>query len=120
MSPRHQLILPVIFSALAVLAGCGGTSTTKATPPPSGSFSNSNLNGTYVFSVAGSDSGGNYMATVGTFTADGNGKITGGTLDFNDNATGPAANQAVTGGNYFVGVDGRPSSQLGLLTLKTS
>ena len=120
MSSRHQLILPVIFSALTVLAGCGGNASTKATPPPSGSFSNSNLNGTYVFSVAGSDSGGNYMATVGTFIADGNGHISGGTLDFNDNATGPSPNQAVTGGNYFVGVDGRPSAQIGLLTLATA
>ena len=116
---RHQLVMPVILSALAVLAGCGGYGTTKATPPPSGGFSNGNLNGTYVFSVAGSDSGGNYMATVGTFTADGKGNITGGTLDFNDNATGPSTNQAVTGGNYFVGVDGRPSGQIGLLTLIT-
>ena len=120
MSLRHQLVVPVIFSALAVLAGCGGTPVTKATPPPSGSFSNSNLNGTYVFSVAGSDSGGNYMATVGTFIADGKGHISGGTLDFNDNATGPSPNQAVTGGNYFIGVDGRPSAQIGLLTLITS
>lgn len=120
MWSRHQLVLPVIFSALAVLAGCGGTPVTKATPPPSGSFSNSNLNGTYVFSVAGSDSGGNYMATVGTFIADGKGNISGGTLDFNDNATGPSPNQAVTGGNYFIGVDGRPSAQIGLLTLVTS
>ena len=120
MWSRHQLVLPVIFSALAVLAGCGGTSAPKATPPPSGSFSNSNLNGTYVFSVAGSDSGGNYMATVGTFIADGKGNISGGTLDFNDNATGPSPNQAVTGGNYFIGVDGRPSAQIGLLKLITS
>lgn len=119
---RHQFVLPVILAALAVLPGCGGggNNTTKGTPPPTGSFSNSNLNGTYVFSVAGTDSGGNYMATVGTFTADGKGNISGGTLDFNDNATGPSPNQAVTGGNYFVGVDGRPSSAIGLLTLKTS
>lgn len=120
MWSRHQVVLPVILSALAVLSGCGGYGTTKATPPPSGGFSNSNLNGTYVFSVAGSDSGGNYMATVGTFIADGKGNISGGTLDFNDNATGPFPNQAVTGGNYFIGVDGRPSAQIGLLTLITS
>ena len=120
MSLRHQLVVSVILSALMVLAGCGGSSGTKSTPPPTGGFSNSNLNGTYVFSVAGSDSGGNYMATVGTFTADGKGNITGGTLDFNDNATAPAPNQAVTGGNYFVGVDGRPSSTTGLLTLTTA
>ncbi|HLZ40848.1 MAG TPA: hypothetical protein VKQ11_07795 [Candidatus Sulfotelmatobacter sp.] len=122
MSLRHQFTLPVILSALALLAGCGGggNSTTAGTPPPTGSFSNSDLNGTFVFSVAGSDSNGNYMATVGTFSADGKGNITGGTLDFNDNGSGPTTNQAVTGGNYFVGVDGRPSSQLGLLTLNTS
>jgi hypothetical protein len=60
------------------------------------------------------------MATVGTFIADGKGNIAGGTLDFNDNATGPSTNQAVTGGNYFVGVDGRPSGQIGLLTLITT
>lgn len=118
---RRQFVLPLVLSAVAVLAGCGGgNSVTKGTPPPSGSFSNSDLNGTYVFSVAGSDSGGNYMATVGTFIADGSGHVTGGTLDFNDNATGASSNQAVTGGTYVVGVDGRPTSQIGLLTLNTS
>lgn len=107
MSLRNLFVVPVVFSALAFLAGCGSSSGTKPIPPPSGSFSNSNLNGTYVFSVSGFDSSGDPYAAVGTFTANGSGGITGGALDVNDFAAGTAANQSVTGGNYKVNVDGR-------------
>ncbi len=92
MSLRNRLVLPVILSAIAVLVGCGsGSSFTTPVPPPGGSFSNSNLNGTYVFSVSGTDTTGAPYAMVGTFTANGSGGngeggITGGTLDLNDAA----------------------------------
>ena len=116
---RHRLVVPAIFSALAVLAGCGGSNgTTNPVPPPSGSFSNSSLNGTYVFSVSGIDSSGAPYALVGTFTANGSGGVSGGTLDINDaDLSSPAPNQAITGGNYKVNVDGRGTATLGTSVL---
>ena len=67
MSFRNRLVLPVILSALAVLAGCSSSS--KAVPPPSGAFSNTNLNGTYVFSTSGTDQAGASIFISGAFTA---------------------------------------------------
>ena len=88
MSSANRLVLPAILSAFAVLAACGsGSGFTQPVAPPTGSFSNSNLNGTYVFSVSGTDNiNGAPYAIVGSFTADGNGGITSGTLDMNDAA----------------------------------
>ena len=121
MSLRNRLVLPVILSAIAVLAACGGSNNAVITPPPSGGFTNSNLNGTYVFSVTGSDSSGAFFTVVGTFTADGNGGIkSGGVLDTNGNTSGPVTNQAITGGSYGVGADGRSASGKALLTLTTA
>jgi uncharacterized lipoprotein YajG len=57
MSSSNRLILPIILSALAILAGCSSSSNT-ATPPPSGKFSISNLNGSYAFSAIGTDAAG--------------------------------------------------------------
>jgi len=120
---RNRLVLPVILSSLAVLAGCGNgaSSFINPIPPPNGGFSNSNLNGTYVFSVAGTDVQGAPYAIVGSFTANGSGGngqggITGGTLDLNDPAvSAPVANAAINSSSYSVGVDGR-----GKATLSTS
>jgi len=122
MSLRNRLVLPVILSALAVLAACGGSSSPVITPPPSGGFTNSNLNGTYVFSATGSDTtNGFFWTIVGTFTADGNGGIkSGGVLDTNSNTFGPVTKQAITGGSYGVGADGRPASGRALLSLTTA
>src|SRR5215831_13483676 len=110
MSLCNRLILPVIVAALGVLAGCGGSSNnvTNPTPPPSGGFSNSNLNGTYVFSASGTDqANGAPYALVGTLTANGGGAITGGAIDMIDAAfTGPVTNVSVSG-TYKVSVDGR-------------
>ena len=60
MSVRNGIVLLVALSTLLFLAACGGNGTSIATPvaPPSGAFSNSNLNGTYVFSIAGTDANG--------------------------------------------------------------
>lgn len=110
MSLRRFLVAPAILFALAALTGCGGNGSgiTNPVPPPSGSFSNSNLNGTYVFSVSGLDGAGAPYAMVGTFTANGSGSITGGSFDMNDvEFSSVAADQAITGGNYAVQVDGR-------------
>src|SRR5581483_4407652 len=117
MSLRNHLFVPIVFSALAILAGCGGSgSIAKVTPPPSGSFSLSNLNGTYVFSIVGNDTAFDFVAMTGTFTADGSGAITGGALDINDSGfTAPIINNPITGGSYTVTGDGR-----GQATLTTS
>lgn len=78
MSVRNGIVLLLALSALLFLGACGSNSITHPVAPPSGNFSNSNLNGTYVFSVLGVDqaSGAPY-AIVGTLTANGSGGITG-------------------------------------------
>jgi hypothetical protein len=76
MSLRNRFVLPFALSILAVLAGCG-SSTSAPIPPPSGGFSNSNLKGTYVISTSGTDVNGFYLATAGTIAANGSGGITG-------------------------------------------
>lgn len=124
MSLRNRVVLPVIFSALLLLAGCGGNSLSIAKPvaPPSGKFSNSNLSGTYVFSVSGIDVNGAPYSVLGNFTANGSGGnglggITGGTIDMNDaDLSTPVANATIaSSSNYTVGIDGR-----GRATLNTS
>lgn len=124
MSSRNYLILPILVSALALLVGCSGNGVSIATPvpPPSGPFSNSNLNGAYVFSVSGTDVSGAPYSALGTFTANGSGgngigKVTGGTIDINDlGLSAPLANAAIASSStYTVGVDGR-----GRATLKTN
>jgi len=115
MSLRNRVVLPIILFALAVLAGCGSSSAPKVTPPPGGSFSNSDLKGTYVFSTSGSDPGGFFFTMAGTITANGSGGITGGTIDINDSGgAGQAFLQAVNTGSsaYFVDVDGRGKIKL--------
>jgi hypothetical protein len=114
MSVRNGIVLFVVISTLLFLAACGGNGGGIATPvaPPSGAFSNSNLNGTYVFSISGIDSNDAPYAIAGTLTANGsggNGKggITG-TFDINDPAVGIAADASITSGStYSVGEDGR-------------
>lgn len=116
-----RLSFPVIIAALAMLASCGSSSPT-GTAPPTGGFSNSNLNGTYVFSATGLDINNYSIAYAGTFSANGSGSITAGTVDINspDPTVGPLLDLAVTGGSYSIGADGRPKSQSGLITLQTS
>ena len=127
MSPYNRLILPVLLVSLAILAACGGSSNPTVTPPPTGGFSNSNLSGTYVFSVTGSvsDSISDFVTIMGVFTADGKGNISGGVVDQNSTAPNGLIHQtAVTSGSYNIGSDGRPtgSSNLptGLISLQTS
>ncbi|HVR27798.1 MAG TPA: hypothetical protein VMU26_31260 [Candidatus Polarisedimenticolia bacterium] len=122
MSVRNGIILLLALSAFLFLAACGSSNISHPVAPPSGNFSNSNLNGTYVFSVSGVDQGnGAPYAIAGTITANGNGGITGGTFDINDEDTaeftqGPIANAAIkNNGTYHVNVDGR-----GQITFGTS
>jgi hypothetical protein len=119
MSVRNGFALLLALSTLLFLAACGSNGhISTATPPPTGGFSVSDLNGTYVFSVSGSDSAtGEAYAMLGTFTANGSGGITAGTFDLNDPGefTPPAAAQSISGGSYKLGVDGR-----GQVSLNTS
>jgi len=122
MSVRKGIVLLVALSALLFLAGCGSSNGVGVgVAPPSGSFSVSNLNGTYVFSVSGTDEvNGTPYAIVGSFTANGNGGITGGSLDINDVAFAesspvvpPVANASINSNStYKIGADGRGQAVL--------
>jgi len=123
MSFRNGLVLLLALSTLMFLAACGSSSSSP-TPeaPPSGGFSTSTLNGTYVFSVSGQDFNSYSYAAVGTFTANGSGGITGGAIDMNDaefaSQTTPVAALADSpisnNGFYTVSVDGRGQITLGV------
>jgi hypothetical protein len=124
MSLGSRVVLPIIFSTLMILEGCGGNGLSIAKPvaPPGGKFSNSNLSGTYVFSVSGIDVNGAPYSVLGSFTANGSGGngpggITGGTIDMNDaDLSTPVPNASIAGNStYTVGIDGR-----GRATLNTS
>jgi hypothetical protein len=114
MSLCNRLVLPFALFSLAALVGCGSSSN-KATPPPTGSFSNTDLTGTYVFSITGSDGGGSFLTMAGTFTACGcsAGTISTGILDMNDPSFSSAApGLAITSGSYDVTADGRGRAKL--------
>jgi hypothetical protein len=118
MSVRNAIVLLLALSTLSLLVGCGSSSP-QAVPPPSGSFGNGNLKGTYVFSVSGIDANGFAYAVLGTVNADGNGGIGGGTIDINDSDGFPPAVVGVTinnTGTYGVGVDGRGQMTIGTAT----
>src|SRR5258708_10111527 len=87
MSVRNGIVLFLALSTLALLLACGGYSSPKVVPPPSGGFSHSNFKGTYVISIAGTDANSttqSFFAIVGTIAADGSGNITGRTVELND------------------------------------
>lgn len=121
MSLRNRASLLAATLGLTVLAGCGGVGINVATAPPGGSFSNSSLNGTYVFSFSGYDIGygnGSSFAVVGSLTADGSGDFTGGAVDIDDPSlgaaldTGYAFNHVPVSGNYNITADGRGSGAI--------
>jgi hypothetical protein len=117
MSVRNGFVLLVALSTLMFLAACGnsGSSPAIGTAPPTGAFSASNLNGSYVFSVSGTDTNDAPYAMAGVITANGNGGITGGAIDINDLETTPVANASVnTNSVYSVGADGRGTITLGV------
>src|SRR5258708_21306651 len=110
MSFRSRFLMPVIFLALILLAACGSSSKTS-TPPPSGSFSNASLTGTYVISASGADANG-FFSTVGIVQADGKGGFTGGTLDFN-HPLNLLTNQAFgTNSTYTITSDSRSTATI--------
>jgi hypothetical protein len=117
MAFATRFVVPIAFSALVTLAGCGDSSgPVKPTPPPTGGFSVADLKGTYVFSIVGSDASNNFLAMTGVFTATGtagNGGITDGTIDINDSGLStPITNNPITGGSYTVTADGRGQATL--------
>jgi hypothetical protein len=117
MSFSNRVALPFIAAvSLAFLVACGSSSN-KATPPPTGGFTNSNLSGTYVFSTLGEDSTtGATMTIVGAFTACGcsSGTISAGTFDYYDVAasTPLGQSQQIASGSYNVTADGRGQATL--------
>jgi hypothetical protein len=119
MSLRSSLILITSLSMLAVLVGCGGSGSSGGNNTITGTTStNSELNGTYAFSVSGTDTNQEFFAMTGALTADGTGKISGGAADYNDPGSGfQGADLAITGGSYAVGSDGRGTATLAVSKL---
>src|SRR5580658_11009724 len=112
MSLRNRLVLPIILSSLAVLAGCG-SSTNSVVAPPSGAFSNTDFSGTYTFSVAGQDVNGP-MSIAGSFTACGcsGGTISAGAVDFDDPVLLAPESAVGTNSTYSITADGRGTADL--------
>jgi hypothetical protein len=82
---KRVWMLCACASALWAGACSGGGGSLTTTPPPN-TFSNSNLQGQYAFSMAGSDASTGTsvpFTRIGSFIADGKGDITGGTEDVN-------------------------------------
>jgi len=119
MSLRNRLVLPLALFSLAVLAGCG-SGTHSPVPPPTGSFSNTNFNGTYTFSVFGSDGNGTF-AMAGSLAACGcsAGTISGGSVDFVDLGVVAPASTITSGSTYNISADGRGTAKL-LITNTTA
>lgn len=114
MQRGRSFLAGIAFSAVVILAGCGGGSgPSRPTPPPAGGFTNSSLNGTYTFSVAGSDSAG-IFTMAGSFVACGcsQGTISSGAADVT-NSTAALPN-AMIGSNstYQITPDGRGLARL--------
>jgi len=111
--------LALVLAAVAALfaAACSSNSAPSVPPPATGGFSNADLNGTYAFSMSGTDGGANFgafIARVGSFTADGHGNITAALEDVTDAGSLPQLVQ-FTGGTYSIQANGR-----GTLTLVSS
>jgi len=113
---RRLLIALTAIASVLLLASCGSSSSGLPTPNRGG-FNNSNLNGTYVLSVSGTDfrsGGGSFFAIVGTITADGKGNITGGTVDINNANLGGTGvfQEKLSPTPYSITPDGRGISKL--------
>jgi hypothetical protein len=100
-------------------AACGGgngtfTPTPTPTPTPQGSYSLASLNGTYAFSMSGTDNTqGLPISRIGSFHADGQGNITMAIEDVNDGGSFSTFNfTAAPASKYTMASDGK-----GVLTL---
>jgi hypothetical protein len=109
MSVRNGVALFIALATFALLVACGGSSSPTPVAPPSGAFSNSNLNGTYVFSSSGVDANSDFLAMTGTIAANGSGGITSGTVDLigQEISLSSPVTQPITGGSYSITADGR-------------
>lgn len=117
MSVRNALVLLLALSSLMFLGACGGGgNTATATPPPTGSFSASSLNGTYVFSTSGVDINGAVLDMAGSLTANGSGSITTGAVDLVGVEVESSTFGEAVSGSYSVGVDGRGQIKFNLAT----
>jgi fibronectin-binding autotransporter adhesin len=109
MRPTRLLALLFVFSGVVFLAGCGSSNTLANSSV--GNFSNASLNGSYAFTLSGTNAGGAF-AVAGSFQANGGGVITSGTEDINSPGTvGVLLNQSLTG-TYAVRPDGRGTATL--------
>ncbi len=110
---RRVLMALTAIAGIFLTVGCGGSSSSPPVNPVG--FSNSSLNGTYVFSSQGLDSIAAPLNVAGTFVANGNAGITGGTIDIVDagfSSIPTTAAQSITGGSYSVNSDGRGQASL--------
>ena len=113
MSLPNRLVLPIILSSLAALAGCG-SGTKNPTAPPAGAFGNTNFNGTYTFSILGFDASSSEFAMAGSLTACGcaAGTISGGSVDVVDNTGTDSAAALGSNSTYSITSDGRGFARL--------
>jgi hypothetical protein len=113
---------PLTLAAVAAIAflmvSCGSSSSSTPTPPPpTGNFTNASLQGSYSFSMSGTDasaSPGAFLARVGSFNADGKGNITAGLEDVSD--AGTVQTVQFTGGSYAIQPNGKGTLTLNTLT----
>jgi hypothetical protein len=98
----------VVFAAIYA-AACSGSGSTPVPPPPTGGFSNADLNGQYAFLMQGTDSATfSTLGRVGSFTADGKGNIMTGMEDVNSAGTGGVTTPiSPLTGTYSIQADGR-------------
>lgn len=116
-SIAHARRVLTTLSALTLIVFSIACGSNNSPAPNNSGFTNSNLSGTYVVAISGTDATGNgsFFAVAGTIAADGKGNITGGTLDINDLAlggTGVFAAQAVSASAYNVSSDGRGTARI--------
>ena len=115
---RFLLASALLMGSLAAACGGGGTTSTPTPPPgptPQGNFSMASLNGTYAFSMSGTDNSklGLSIARIGSFHADGQGNITMAIEDVNDGGSFSTFNfTAAPASTYSIASDGK-----GTLTL---
>ena len=114
---RHRLLLASVLLVGSIAAACGGGGTSTPNPgpgpAPQGSFSTASLNGTYAFSMSGTDFNGFTIARIGSFHADGQGNITMAIEDVNDGGSFSTFNfTAAPASKYSMASDGK-----GTLTL---
>jgi hypothetical protein len=106
------LLILVAITAVASLAGCGGSSNDGIHLGPGAN--NTLLKGQYAFSYSGSTTAQTFVTAAGSFTADENGNITSAVEDITFAGSGSGSgNQNVTfTGTYAVGPDKRGNALL--------